>query len=97
MKVMRWLDREKIREMCIRYNHYTRGDCRAYDKMLAMARNADADNLELVKKIAIDIYDHSNMNSDGMFNKVDLIEGIMYGLLTECTYTFVDLQDEVIE
>ena len=100
IRVRRWLDSSKVREMCIRYNYYTRGDCRAYDKMLASADNLDANDLEAVKQIAVDIIDHSNMTSEDTCSAYDYfcndgykedIEGVMYGLLSECTEMYVEM------
>ena len=55
---------EKVRAKCIQKDWYTRGDCIAYDNMLGMCRTPDWDDaeytIELLEKIAEDIYQHSN-------------------------------------
>ena len=90
--VRRWLDSNKVRQMCINYGYYTRGDCKAYDHMLSTADMVDANDLPSVMQIAIDIYDHSNMRDDREYAKKDWIEGLMYGLLKECVEMYVELE-----
>lgn len=100
IRVRRWLDSSKVREMCIRYNYYTRGDCRAYERMLANARDIDPDtDIDGYKQIAIDIIDHSDMASDDISaydyfygdGYKNNIEGVMFALLSECTDMYVEL------
>ena len=92
-RVNRWLDSAKIREMCIRYNYYTRGDVNAYSNMLKTADNEDADNSEAVYDIAYDIYEHSDFHSDDAYaiEEKDILEGIILGLITECVEAYVDI------
>lgn len=94
IRVRRWLDSSKVREMCIRYNYYTSGDCRAYERMLANARDIDPDtDIEGYKQIAIDIVDHTSRLSEDCegYTFKDCVEGIMYGLLSECTDMYVEM------
>ena len=91
IKVTRWLDSCKVRQMCIRYRYYTCGDCASYDKMLFKAGGLDADNLEAVLEIAEDIYWHSTMKNDTEYPKRDCLEGIVNMLLSECVDMFVDI------
>lgn len=94
IRVRRWLDSGKVREMCIRYRYYTCGDCNAYSNMLANARDIDPDtDIEGYKQIAIDIHDHSTMRDDNEWPTKDKIEGIIYGLLTECTDMYVEMDE----
>ena len=94
IRVRRWLDSSKVREMCIRYDYYTCGDCRAYERMLANARDIDPDtDIEGYKQIAIDIHDHSTMQYDDEWPTKDKIEGIIFGLLTECTDMYVEIDE----
>lgn len=93
IRVRRWLDDCKVREMCVRYRYYTCGDNVAYSNMLAMARNEDADNYQAVKQIAFDIYDHSTLRNDREYSANDHVAGIMAMLLTECVDLYVDLED----
>lgn len=92
IKAERFLDADKVRDMCIRYRYYTRGDCEAYEKMFDKVREADADKPEDVYKVATDIYDHSNIRPDEDYTENDLVAGIMSGLYNECTYTLVNIE-----
>ena len=96
IRVHRWLDDCKVREMCIRYRYYTCGDNTAYSNMLAMARDEDADNYEWVKQIAIDIYDHSTVREDKEYTAKEHIEGIMNMLLSECVEMYVELDESEV-
>lgn len=94
IKLTRILDADKVRDMCIRYRHYTRGDNEAYSKMLLFADKVDADNTEDMYKVAKDIYEHSTIaETDTDYTEDELVAGIMYGLYNECTYTLVDIED----
>ena len=96
MRVTRWIESSKVREMCIRYRYYTCGDCEAYDAMLEKANLLDPDDLEAVKDIAIDIYYHSTLQYDKDISKREVVEGLMFGILTECVEMFVELEDEEV-
>ena len=48
---------EDVREVCIRHQYYTRGDCEAYQNMFDHCGYVNADTLEVIAK---DIKDHSN-------------------------------------
>ena len=89
----RYLDTDKIRETCIDYNFYTRGDCEAYERMFDLAREADADKPEDMYRVAKDIYDHSNLRLDEEYTENQLVAGIMFNLYNECTYTLVEIED----
>ena len=52
---------EEVRDLCIRLNFYTRGDCKAYDKMLNRCGYITAD--ELIE-IASDIVEHSDCDNN---------------------------------
>lgn len=95
IKVNRWLDSCKVRNMCIAYRYYTRGDCASYDKMLSTADNMNADDLDSVLTIAEDIYEHSTLKDDLEYPRRDCLEGIMSQLLIECTDLYVDIDREV--
>ena len=95
VKVRRWISSSKVREMCIRYNYYTCGDCIAYDAMLMAADNMDADDYVGLLTIANDIYSHSKMREDEEYSKNDMVAGIIYDLLKECTDMYVEIEGEV--
>lgn len=46
-----------VREVCIRHQYYTRGDCEDYQNMFEHCGYVNADTLEVIAK---DIKDHSN-------------------------------------
>ena len=89
----RYLDTDKVRQTCIDYAFYTKGNCEAYGKMFDLVRVADANNTEDIYRIAKDIYDHSNLCPDEEYTEKQLIAGIMYNLYNECTYTLVEIED----
>jgi len=93
MTVKKWISRDKVREMCIRYNYYTRGDCRAYDVMLATAKNLDPEDYVGLLTVANDIYNHSSIQDDAEYSRKDMIEGLVYGLLTECVEMYVEVEE----
>lgn len=93
MRVRRWVVSEKVREMCVRYQYYTCGDNKAYERMLANARDIDVEDFIGLKEIAIDIYDHSKMQYDEEYTRKEYIEGILYGILNECTDMYVELDE----
>lgn len=97
-KVMRsctensFFDVDRIRQMCIKRNLYTRGDCQHYSAMLDFARDADVTTENLVK-IAQDIAEHSNLqaySSNGSY--CECVENFIYVLANECVW-----RDYVIE
>lgn len=98
VRVRRWVDSNKVYQMCNKYQYYTSGDCRAYDRMLANARDVDADNLEEVLQIAIDIVDHTGRfgEDDNAYEYFvstrykDDVEGVMHAILTECVDLYVE-------
>lgn len=95
IKVKRWLDSNKVRNMCITYRYYTCGDCASYDRMLTKADDMDADDLDSVLTIAEDIYYHSTLKDDLEYPKQDCLEGIMHMLLAECVGMYVDIDRDV--
>lgn len=57
IKITRGIDREKVRQICIDYQYYTRGGSEAYSRMLGMAHK-DMTDLEYFI-MAEDIFNHS--------------------------------------
>ena len=76
MKIIRTMNRDKIRQHCINNNYYTCGNCREYERMFEMADNAVTD--EEIIAVGRDIWEHSDMEdfiaSGGEF--VDFLWGI---------------------
>lgn len=93
VKVKRWLDRDLVRRMCIEYNYYTRGDNRAYEAMLNKADNLDVENLDVVVEVARDIVFHSDIEAYSDLGEKEILEGMVYGLLKDCTEMCVYMED----
>lgn len=93
MTVKKWISRDRVREMCIRYRYYTRGDCNAYDAMLATAKNLDPEDHVGLLVVAKDIYNHSTLKDDNEFAPADHIAGLVYALLTECVEMYVEVEE----
>ena len=91
VKVKRWLDRDLVRKMCIEYNYYTHGDNRAYEAMLNEADNLDVENLDAVVEIARDIVFHSDISAYSDLGDMEILEGMIYGLLKDCTEMYVEM------
>ena len=68
--------------MCINNNFYTNGDCEEYDNMLTYANNVKRATTKVVEKIATDIKEHSDTESQ--------VIDIMYKLINECCITYID-------
>jgi hypothetical protein len=54
------IDCDKLRQLCIKNNFYTHGDCAAYSRMFDMAREY-AGGLDELLAVAEDIYAHSGI------------------------------------
>lgn len=92
MTAVRYLESGKVREMCIKYQYYTHGDCEAYEWMLGACDRCNVENINEVKLIAMDIYFHSTLREDDEYSLEDKIAGIMYGLYNECMETIVTVE-----
>lgn len=90
MKAERYLESSKVREMCIKYQYYTCGDCKDYEWMLDACDRCNAENVDEVKLIALDIYYHSTLREDDEYSPEEKLAGIMYGLYNECMETIID-------
>lgn len=97
VRVHRWVESDKVRQMCIKYQYYTRGDVTAYSNMLRMADEAE-DSIEAIKQIAIDIYDHSDVQDERDYTPAEYVANIMGEILRECMNLYVELDEgEVIQ
>lgn len=82
MKETRKISMHNVRNECIKYNWYTKGNCDEYDYMLTFAKyleNVTTDDLET---IATDIKIHSETDYE--------IESIMFVLANDCCTTFIE-------
>ena len=55
------IDRQALRELCIRQEYYTRGDCEDYKELLDFVDDRDLTDGDIIA-IADDIYDHSDID-----------------------------------
>ena len=74
-------------DVCVKNELYTRGDCRAYDRMLEMVEESDPD-LESIYRVAKDIVEHSEDQT---------ISNVMFLLEKDAVRTFFEVQEEVEE
>ena len=82
----RW-SASSVRNMCIKLDRYTRGDCAAYSKMLDFVANNEP-TLENMQRVAEDIIEHSDMSCYGL-SFDELVEGVMFDLANDAiTYSF---------
>ena len=82
--VRRW-DMEDIMHMCINHNFYTRGDTRAYTKMLNYVKQKEP-TPEEIYIVAVDILDHTDENED------QSITNIMYIIENEVVRTTYEIE-----
>ena len=84
------LSKEDVREVCIRHDYYTAGDCEEYTNMFNMldkeshASKSNINSLRL-EKIATDIKEHSVTD--------DSVEDIMENLVCHIRCTLIDRDD----
>lgn len=76
-KIIRTLNSQAVRALCIKYDLYTCGDVQEYASMLEKCPEATTDNK--VIKIAQDILAHSEDDI------IDL-ESLIYALVATCAY-----------
>lgn len=85
IKVERFWSMDKVRTVCINWNLYTCGDCKAYSHMLFdLVANLDPtpENIYIVAK---DITEHSDDQT---------ISNVMYLLERDAVETFYDLGED---
>ena len=83
---------EKVRAKCIERDWYTRGNNEEYSNMLEMCQYGYDDALytiELLEKIAQDIYNHSNPNRWEGYDE-NPICNIMFELRTDACYCYFE-------
>lgn len=78
IKVTNAWDSCRVRNLCIKNNYYTRGDCDAYGKMLEFV-DANKPTPNNIYKVADDIVRHSEMEKYNCEEK-ELIQAVMYDL-----------------
>ena len=85
MKIVTKVSISKLRQVCIKNNYYTAGDCRAYNAMLTMfeGRPVNGDRIEILAK---DIKEHSHTD--------DTVLEIAAEILHDATYRYITYDNE---
>ena len=83
------IETDKLRQFCINNRVYTHGDCDAYDNMFRLARTYQG-GIEILQKVAEDIYDHSGYDELTAFcdydGKADMVLVLMSAIYRRCVY-----------
>lgn len=77
LKFRHELSEEDVTTICIRYNFYTRGDVKAYTKMLDMCGEVTPNKL---LQIAEDIVEHSDTENNEYLASYEALDEVMYYL-----------------
>lgn len=97
MKIKRIAYADKVRQMCIDNNYYTRGDVDAYTKMLDFVyHHLDANNEVQMIEVAQNIFNHSDINQKMLeygCSEREVLSSIIYNLYNDCTRTFVEWEE----
>ena len=100
VKESRVLYSDSVRRLCIDNDWYTRGNNEDYKKLLDYVASKRTFTLNDIKKVAINIYNHSDIdtlaNEYGCDNELYL-NHIFYEILNNITYSFVTTNNIVNE
>ena len=96
VKESRVLYSDSVRRLCIDNDWYTHGTSSDYKKLLDYVASKRTFTINDIKKIAINIYNHSDIdtlaNEYGCDNELYL-NHILYEILNVITYSFVIIKD----
>ena len=84
---------DEVRNKCIEKDWYTRGDNKAYGKMLDLCKDTEEVTLVILMAIAEDIYAHSNPDRWEGYDDNPLAN-IMYELMEDCCHTYYEFKKE---
>ena len=84
----RWMNMDDLRELCIRHEWFTRGDCKAYDKFLNMPYDTKGNQRNITTKLLYSMARTIMRYSDPKTYDIIEVGGIMYSLGQICTTTF---------
>ena len=74
----------EVRNMCIKHEYYTAGDCEAYEKILNFVESHKP-TTNNIYKVATDIFKHSDINLDHYgVDEDEMIQAIMFDIHKEC-------------
>ena len=100
VKESRVLYSDSVRRLCIDNNWYTCGTSSDYKKLLDYVASKRTFTINDIKKVAINIYNHSDIdtlaNEYGCDNELYL-NHILYQILNNITYSFVTTNNIVNE
>ena len=89
----------EMRDLCIKYHWYTRGDSKAYDNMLDMCDDAGGSvkmTEELLNKLTEDILLHSDWTDleENGYDTQDIMERVAWLIMNEGTTTRIYFNKE---
>lgn len=79
-KIYRLLSMEKLRNLCIQRDWYTKGDNGEYSNMLNMTNRGILTSDDIVE-IALDIVAHSDLQADDLINVCDAILSCTFSVM----------------
>ena len=86
---------DDVRHVCIQNDYYTCGDVKSYERLLDYVRTLDNVTEENLFHIALDIFNHSDIericNECGI-DRCGVMESILFNL-TEVTHTFYKVEE----
>lgn len=91
LKVVKWIEWDTVRNICIRNNWYTRGTTEEYMKLHDYIMEHRNYTEESILYIATDIYNHSNFSEFEGASDIEFIEGITFDLIGGLDY-YVEIE-----
>ena len=77
----------EVRNMCVKHEYYTAGDCEAYEKILNFVE-IHKPTTNNIYKVANDIFEHSDIDLDNYgVDKDEMVAAIMFDINNECVKT----------
>lgn len=99
MKEIRRIQTDRVRNLCIENNYYTKGTCEEYAAMFDLCRTVNPSTNDF-EQIAVDIMEHSDVQDwcerSGM-PPMAMVECIMYELINNCTIVSIYSDDTVYQ
>ena len=92
VKETRWMDMDDLRGLCIKHRWFTRGDCKAYDKLLKMPYDAKGSRRNITTTILCNMAQTIMQYSDPETYEIPEFDGILY-CLGEICHTCFSVED----
>ena len=84
---------DRIRNMCIKHNFYTRGTCEEYKDLMYFVQGCEIDmNEHDLIHIVRDIASHSDLYGLGYSDSQEMYKHVEYCILNEATYITSDIE-----